>query len=464
MFGLSLKEIAALVQGRLSSAQSFIQPGGASIDSRKTKKNDLFFALPGENTDGHRYLRHAQEQGAAAAVVSSAPLDYDGRELPLIYVEDVSKALKQLAYAQRRLFKGPVAAVTGSSGKTSTKDMLWYILSERGAVLRNIANYNNELGLPLTILALTQEHWAMTLEMGMRGLGEIDALARISEPDYGIITNIGHTHLELLGSKEKIAQAKAELLSHLPARGGVVLNSEDKSLLKPWLSNIRSAVSWFGWDASSDLYPQTIVEKQEEGSIFEVHTASGKASDFVLPALGRHNVLNALGAAAAARQLGLSWDEIRNGLRKVSLTGMRLELQEIPERRILLVNDTYNANPDSMAAALDVLAGLAVGRRAVAVLGDMYELGDYTEEGHYRVGKKAKELEIARLITVGSLGELIGHGAIKAGLAEERIRACHSKEEALCYLRAILQEGDVVLVKGSRGIEMESIVAGLLQG
>lgn len=277
LFGLDLALISDKIQGKLLQGHKKICPRGAAIDTRKLKEGDLFFALPGSKTNGHVYLEEAQEMGAAAAVISRLPgTDHGGLKLPLILVEDSEKALQQLAQTQRKLFFGPVVAVTGSTGKTTTKDMLAAILQEKGPVLSTTGNYNNQLGLPLTILSLQTDHWALVIEMGMRDLGEIDFLATIARPTHGIITNIGHSHRGLLGSQERIAQAKAELISHIPITGGLALNIKDKKILKPWLSNIRCPVQWFDPEA--------------------------------------HNVLDSLAPAAIARQLGLSGQDIRRGL------------------------------------------------------------------------------------------------------------------------------------------------------
>lgn len=468
MYKLTLAGIAETIRGefRCSDEAATKQPCGASIDTRTLKAGELFFAFKGENTDGHAYLAQARDKGAIGAVVSYLPEEFNDEDFPLIIVRDVKKAIQQTALAMRRIFGGPVIAVTGSTGKTSTKDMIWSILSEKGPVLRNTGNYNNELGVPLTLLALESKHWAIVLEMGMRGLGEIDFLACLSEPNYGIITNVGHTHRELLGSQENIAQAKAELLSHIPYSGAVFLNIEDKALLKPWLSNIRSAISWVSQKTKANFWARDIKEGwSQDGQpnlSFSVYTRVGKECTVVLPVPGRHNVTNALLAIGVSRQLGMKWESVLDGLQKLRLTSMRLELQNIAERNILLINDAYNANPSSMEAALDVLRSrTASGRRAIAVLGDMYELGDYEEEGHKSVGKKANEIGPAYLITVGTKARLIADGALQDGMDKDKIYICNNNQEALDILKRLIQPEDVLLIKGSRGVKMEVIANGL---
>ena len=469
MFGLTLRKISRIVQGELRGGQEEMRPAGAAIDSRSLREGDMFFALRGENTDGHNFLAQVREKKAAAAVVDHLPDGFEPGGLPVIIVDDVVKALQQTATAMRALFQGPVVAITGSTGKTTTKDMLWSILSTRGPVLKNTGNYNNELGVPLTILSLQEEHQALVLEMGMRGLGEIDFLARISTPVYGIITSIGHTHQELLGSQERIAQAKAELISHIPASGGMALNLNDKSILKAWLSNLRCPADWVGFDnrgryRAGEIKVTSVVKAGGDlaaGTAFAIYSKKGKECAVHLPVPGRHNVLNALLALAIARQLGCSWAEIKNGLEKVELTSMRLELKRTGQD-VLVINDAYNANPDSTKAALEVLRILADGKRGIAVLGNMYELGDYQNEGHRLVGLKAKEVDAAYLITVGLIAGGIAEAALAAGMSSAKIKTCQDNQEALSYLREIIQPGDVVLVKGSRGMKMEEIAAGLL--
>lgn len=461
MFDLSIAQLTQELRGELRNGEGKEFPSGASIDTRRLLPGELFFALKGEKNDGHDYLRQAIEKGALGAVVSEIPAGFKAEYFPLIIVRNVAQALSEAAYRQRKNFSGPVIAVTGSTGKTSTRDMLAAILREKGLVLTAQGNYNNELGLPLTILSLKKEHWAMVLEMGMRGLGEIDYLARIGEPRYGIITNIGHTHQEILGSREKIAQAKSELLSHIPADGGIALNVEDKKILKPWLSNIRSRVCWIGTTGAADIWAEN-VQVGENSVEFSVFTSYGEECRVRLPVPGKHNVSNALCAAAIARFVKLPWEVIKTGLERTSLTPMRLEIKKNEQKDLTIINDTYNANPASMLAALDVLANMATVKRKIAVLGDMYELGDYSEEGHKEVGARTKEVDIAYLITVGHLAPGIARGALDSGMKKEKIKSCQDNREALFYLREIVQPGDAILVKGSRGVKMEEIVADLL--
>lgn len=460
MHNLSLSEIAEVIQAKLLGEELQVKPKGASIDTRKLEPGQLFFALKGEKTDGHNYLAEACRLGAVAAVVSYIPSEFQEKYFPLLLVDDPEKALQQLALVQRNLLHGPVIAITGSTGKTTTKDILAAILSENGPVLSTLGNYNNELGLPLTLLSLEEKHWAIVLEMGMDDLGEIDALGTIAKPTHGIITNIGHAHQEILGSQEKIAQAKAELFPHISPEGGVVLNKQDQMILKPWLSELRCPITWIDYLSSADLWATEIQSNENNhGYNYQICT-EGEKAPVTLNIPGKHNIINSLSAVAIARQLGLSWEKISSGLSKVQLTPMRLEIIQLPAQ-LTLINDSYNANPASMISALEVLQSVGGNRRRIAILGDMYELGDYSVQGHREVGKKAKEIEPAYLITVGQLAQQIAEGAIRAGLSEDHTRVFLSNREALSFLKEIITSGDVILVKGSRGLKMEEIIMGL---
>jgi UDP-N-acetylmuramoyl-tripeptide--D-alanyl-D-alanine ligase len=461
LYNLSLSKIAQAIQAELIGEGGRIEPSGASIDTRNLEPGQLFFALAGEKTDGHNFLKEACRLGAAAAVVNRIPPELQGIDFPLLLVPDPEKALQRLAFVQRNLTQSPVIAITGSTGKTTTKDILASILAEKGNVLSTEGNYNNELGLPLTLLALEKQHWAVVTEMGMDDLGEIDFLASIAQPTHGIITNIGHAHQEVLGSQEKIAQAKAELFPHISPNGGLTLNKQDEAILQPWLSNVRCQINWVDYSPPADLWATEILPNEcNYGYTFQICT-EGRKLPVTLNIPGRHNIINSLAAVSIARQLGLSWEEIKSGLSKVHLTPMRLEIIELPEQELTLINDAYNANPASMAAALEVLHNVAGNRRKIAVLGDMFELGSYSVAGHLEVGEKAQAIHPEYLVTVGEFGHYIAEGAVNAGLPAGKIRSFRENREALSFLKKIITAGDVILVKGSRGVKMEQIVAGL---
>lgn len=445
---------------------------GVSIDSRKVQKGDIFFALPGEKTDGHAFVKSALQAGAVGAVVKHWPDNLDKSRLKeeadgvndlkstggplIIQVDDGLKALQTLASWYRKQFSIPVIGVTGSTGKTTTKDLIAAALSKRLSVLKTEGNYNNELGVPLTLLNLSDEHQAAVVEMAMRGQGEIAELCSIATPTMGVITNIGKTHQELLGTQENIALAKGELLeSLLQVEGWAVLNNDDswQHFLRKRYNDLKTIN--YSIKQSATIYARNIQLHGLIGSTFQVQLPQVEG-EIQVPVPGLHNVYNTLAALGVGWLLGLHLEEMAAGLADIQLSSMRLEIKN-GYRETTLINDTYNANPDSMRSALEVLS-IAGGKRKVAILGDMYELGDYTEAGHLEVGKEVAKKEISLLVTVGKLAEGIAKGARKAGLADERVKAVWDKESAIKIVKEYLEPGDVVLVKGSRGMRMEDII------
>jgi UDP-N-acetylmuramoyl-tripeptide--D-alanyl-D-alanine ligase len=455
---MHLSDVIEAVRGELVQGSSNIEISGVSIDSRSIKPGDLFFAFPGERVDGHDFLEQVFDQGAAAAVISHQ-VNFQNRAA-LIMVADPLTALQDLAYYYRRLYSIPVVAVTGSTGKTTTKDLIAGVLEQRFKVLKTSGNYNNEIGLPLTLLQLNHSHQIAVLEMAMRGRGQIAALCELSCPQVGVITNIGKTHLELLGSHEAIALAKGELLQALPSDGWAVLCGED-----PWQVKLSEMVSgeviFYGYSDHCTVSASQVVLDNLDGVEFNLSTPAGQRTCF-LPLPGAHNVTNALAAAAVGHRFGLTLQEIAAGLQSASLTGMRLEVKEEKDG-VMIIDDSYNASPSSTIAALKLLAESG-GERTIAVLGDMYELGEETVDGHRQVGKEAVALQIDCLCTVGQLAREIAKGAINAGMDSDLIYVYQEKTEAVSFLRSYLQKGDVVLIKGSRGMKMEEIVAAIQDG
>lgn len=431
---------------------------GISIDSRAVKQGDLFIALQGETTDGHRYLAQALEQGAAGVVISRESAIAEHGLERYILVQDGAAFLQQLAHWLRAQKHIPVIAVTGSTGKTSTKDFLAAVLAPLGSVVVTKGNHNNELGMPLTICRLEADTQAMVVEMGMRGLGQIDFLCKIAEPQYGLITNIGKTHCELLGSQENIAQAKCELLAYIPADGVVALNSRDRALIAPWLDTLKGRAVWYdatGEDPNAAYRADEIIQ-HGDGITYRLH-AGAHIETIQLAVHGVHNVSNSMAAIAIARELGVSWEAIKAALAQATLTGMRLDITKNAEG-ITIINDAYNANPDSMKSAISVLMHQNGGKK-IAVLGDMYELGKYEEESHRAVGLEAAKQGVNYLIAVGALGALIGESAQMAGC---RVDFAKDNTEAMLLLGQYIQTGDAVLIKGSRGMKMEQIVQSLM--
>ncbi len=460
---LSIGQVTAAMNGRLLQGNPETVVSGIAIDSRGVDPGQLFFAFPGSRVDGHRYVGDALGRGAAGAVISRQVPAEPGQ--PLIMVADPLQALQDLAGYYRRLFPAPVVAVTGSTGKTTTKDLIAGVLATGMRVLKTEGNQNNELGLPLTLMRLTRDYDAVVLEMAMRGRGEIAALCRISQPQVGVITNIGMTHIERLGSEQAIAEAKGELLEALPLNGCAVLNGDD-----PWqrqlASKCRSEVIFYGLDGEAGpaaaVSAHNIVLHGLQGTEFLLRTPLGEAP-CRLPLPGRHNIFNALAAAGAGSRFGLQPEQIAHGLATVSLTGMRQEVKQ-GIGGSTIIDDTYNASPASVKAALRLLADATDRGRAIAVLGDMHELGPETVSGHRAVGEYAAALQIDYLVTVGDLAGEIARAARDAGLPGARIGVFDDNRGAIAFMRDFVKSGDVVLVKGSRAARMEEIVASLSEG
>ena len=429
-----------------------------TTDTRKIAAGDLFIALRGENFDGADFAADALHKGAAAVLVN-APLsasvqkDLKKEKGTVLTVPDTLKAYQEISHAWRMKFDIPVVAITGSNGKTTTKDLTAAVLSGRGAVCRTAANYNNEVGLPLTLLGITEDDTAAVVEIGMRGLGQIAALAPVAAPNIGIVTNVCEVHMELLGSIENIAKAKAELVEAIPAGGTVLLNADDErvaAMRSMAADGVR--VLTYGLGADADIRAEAL-RLAAGGSQFMV-TWGNERHDYSIPLAGRHNVSNALAALAAGFVLGCTPQEMQAGLRTLTPTKMRYEVHEIGARRF--INDAYNASPSSMCAAIETTASLYHGRR-IAVLGDMLELGVAAEEAHREIGKRVAELGFAALVTYGEQARWMHKAAEAAGCS-----VCYhaeSHEAAAKYLREMLVDGDTVLFKGSRGMKMEQIIA-----
>jgi UDP-N-acetylmuramoyl-tripeptide--D-alanyl-D-alanine ligase len=448
------------------------------VDSRLVQPGDLFVALPGEQTDGHQFLAAAFAQGASGAIVQRRKVPATDTPGPLLEVPDTLLALGELAAWHRNRFDLPVVAVTGSVGKTTTKDFIAGVLSRQWVTLKSPASWNAEVGLPLTLLELNASHQALVVEMAMRGTNQIRYLARIARPRIAVITHVGLSHMELLGSQEAIAAAKSEVLDYLPHDGCAVLNADDpyfeflSSRVAPGARVLSFALDSGAKDAVAGTYlgvgPQEAPRGAEApsgvlGARFAVRGAGGrKVTRMWIPLLGRHNVRNALAAAAVGDVLGISPTRIARGLAEAETAAMRMTPREIPGGGTLL-DDAYNAStPEAMLAALDVLRELP-GARKIAVLGTMMELGDASDEAHQRVGTGLAQLSPDLLVAVGEGGAKIAAGALAAGLAPGNVARRATNEEALELLREAHRPGDLILVKGSRGMAMETIVRGLTE-
>ena len=450
----------------------------AVIDSRQAIPGALFVALPGERLDGHGFVADAFARGAQFAFIQqeigeqfpvldlrnpweatqlSIRLQGIGRETPFcLRVEDSLAALQQVAHYWRRKLNLRVIGVTGSVGKSTTKELIAKVLERRYRTLKNPGNLNNEIGLPLTILKLTQGHQRAVLEMGFYVPGEIAFLCDIAQPHVGVVTNIGTVHAERAGSQEAIARGKAELVKALPPAptGVAVLNYDD-----PWVRQMaeqtRAAVMFYGLDPQADLWADYVEGLGLEGVRLRLHFQQ-ETIHLRVPLIGRHSVHTVLRAAAVGLVEGLTWQEIVNGLRSEH-TQLRLVAVR-SEKGALILDDTYNASPESTLAALNLLSELS--GHKIAVLGDMLELGPYEEQGHELVGARAAEV-VDELVTVGGRGRMIAEAAIQAGLLPQVVTALETSAQAIDYLRDHLGPADVVLIKGSHGMRMDRIVAAL---
>ncbi|MCL6447685.1 MAG: UDP-N-acetylmuramoyl-tripeptide--D-alanyl-D-alanine ligase [Armatimonadetes bacterium] len=455
---MTIAEIAQAIGAKIIQGDGRVQVSAVSTDTRTLAPGQLFFALRGERVDAHDFLPRAAAAGAAGLVAARAVAGLP-EEIPVLLVDDPLQALQKLAAYNREKYSLPVVAVTGSSGKTTTKDMIAAVLATAMSTLKTPGNLNNEIGLPLTLLELSDHHQAAVVEMAMRGPGEIDYLCRIARPTAAVITNIGEAHFERLGSVESIARAKGELLDHIGPAGFAVLPAESP-YIREQAARCRGKVFYFGVGAQADIRAVNI-RSEGRATRFDVEI-NGARYPVRLPLPGQHNVLNALAAVGVGRALGLSFAQIGRGLEQVSLSGMRVEITD--REGITVINDAYNANPSSMRAALDVLARVAGPRRKIAVLGDMLELGALAAAGHHQVGEAVKTSGVDYLVTVGELAREIAAAAREKGFPAENIRQTAAAEEAAAVLKNLLAPGDVMLVKGSRGMQMEKIIAAIFAG
>jgi UDP-N-acetylmuramoyl-tripeptide--D-alanyl-D-alanine ligase len=443
-----------------------------AIDSRLAIPGSLFVALPGERTDGHEHVGDAFARGSVAALVDrdlagpwatldlrTAPTEVQVRAVKppvCLRVAGALAALQAVAGHWRSKLQVRVIGITGSVGKSSSKELAAEVLERRFRTLRNPGNLNNEIGLPLSMLRLTETHQRAVLEMGFYVPGEIALLCRLARPAVGVITNISPVHLERAGSIEAIVNGKAELVESLPAApdGVAILNADDERVLG-MAGRTRARVFTYGFASGADLRASDDEGLGLDGIRFTLHHA-GETFHVHVPLLGRHSVHTALRAAAVALVEGMPWDEILDGLQNTQ-SQLRLVAVQGPHGALLL-DDTYNAAPSSVIAALNLLAELE-GRR-IAVLGDMLELGDFEERGHRMVGARAAQVTV-ELVTVGERARWIADEAARSGLSASRIHSVPDSVAATELLRSRIGAGDVVLIKGSRGMHMDSIIAGL---
>jgi UDP-N-acetylmuramoyl-tripeptide--D-alanyl-D-alanine ligase len=484
---LRLSEVLYGVQPRWSRQLPFLPPqwqhvglGEVVTDSREVGPDGLFLALKGERTDGHIFLADVIARGARAALVTREAVEARSEALSgvsrpwaivdpatgeglhehppetclLIAVDDPLMAVQRLAVYHRRQLTPTVVGITGSVGKTSTKEVTAAVLSRRYRTLKSKRSFNSEATLPTTLLRLTPDHQVAVLEMGMWAPGEIRFLAELARPRVGIVTNVGPSHLERMSSIEAIANAKAELPESLPADGWCILNADDPRVAA-MAARTQAEVITYGFAPEADVRADAYTSFGLAGIAFDVHHA-GSTVSLRLPLIGRHTIYTALAAVSAGLMLGMSWPEIVEGLSDPEAQP-RVKIVAAPDG-VTLIDDTYNAAPASVLAALEILAGVS-GRR-FAVLGDMLELGAAEEQAHHEVGRHAAGV-VTLLVTVGRRAAWITEAAHAAGLPSGQIITCATKEEAVVALRPLLRQGDYVLIKASRGMELEHVVTAL---
>ena len=466
MLRATIDTIVPIVAGELLAGSSEGVVAGLSTDSRELEPGGLFVALPGEHVDGHDFLDDAMDRGARALIVMRGPDELGGaldvaveRGVAVLRVDSALHAIQSLSAWHRGRLHCPVVGITGSTGKTSTKDLLASVLSTRFAVVSTSGNRNNELGVPLTLLEANPNTDVVVVEMGMRGTGQIAALCGIARPTLGLVTNVGTSHIELLETQEAVADAKAELAAAVPEEGTVFLNGDD-AYAERIAGVTRAPIVYYGLSDRCAVRAEDIVLDEESRAEFTL-TAGSEPFSVVLGVPGRHNVYNALAAAAVGLALGCTPEEVAAGLGTAELSAMRMQVFETA-RRVTVVNDAYNANPVSMRAAIETLAAMQPEGRRIAVLGDMAELGSLTELAHFRLGELVGRLPVDVLVTVGPRAQRIAEGARAAGMAPGVVRPCATVEEASEVLDDLLGTGDAVLVKASRVMGLERVVDGIV--
>ena len=444
---MTFDELLNAIDGEVIVKGNNINFNKLCIDTRKIEKDNVYLAIKGANFNGNDFAIKALEAGASIVIVDE--LNFNLNDIKengnVIKVKNTREALLNLAKFYREKLGLKVIGVTGSTGKTSTKDLIAALLSAKYRVFKTKGNFNNDIGLPLMILELTSDIDVAVLEMGMSSLGEIELLAKVAKPDIGVITNVGLSHIENLKTQENILKAKMEITTFFGKDNVLIVNGEDK-LLQNISSNVFK-VKKIGYNHEYDVYASNIILREEETE-FLAH-AFGEEAVFNLPMAGKHNVLNTMLAIEVSKSLNVSFEDMVRGVENLEATSMRLQV--IKKQGLTIINDCYNASPDSMRSSLDVLSAYKNNRK-IAILGDMYELGDESEKSHFEVGKYAKD-KVDTLIVIGKYIK-----NFKDGFNNDNIIMYNTKEECIKELENIIKLDDVVLVKASRGVKLEDVV------
>lgn len=455
---LTVDDVLAATGGKLVASWTGSRAlKGVTTDSRDVPKGSLFIGVPGERFDGSDFAVGAAEKGAGAVIVSreKSAAAKDVRSAAVIEVDSTIRALELLARWHRRRMPAQIIAVTGSNGKTTTKEMIAAALSETGLTLATEGNLNNEIGAPLTLLALRPEHRFAVIELGMNHEGEIARLTAMVEPHVGVVTMAAAVHVEGLGSLENVSRAKAELYHGLSLEGVVVANANDPHMRERARWAGRKTV-WFGGEPPADVRIFGFTRHDRNGLAFEANVMN-ETRTVELPVVGTHNAMNACAAIAAALSVGAGLDSILKGLARARPPGRRLRLSPIPGLDATLLDDCYNANPSSAIAALATLTELAPEGHRIAVMGDMRELGTEEAAGHRSVGITASHSGLKLLVAFGPASKDIAAGALASGMPADRILQTEDPSAAAERVRAVLDAGDLVLIKASRGTRLERV-------
>ena len=458
----SIEEVLKATDGKLLQGQAGSVFRDISTDSRTVSEGDLFIALKGQRFDGHHFIVEVLEKKAGGVVIEEekvGDMRWNGyRSRAVIAVKDTLWALGDLARERRRTFGIPVVALTGSNGKTTSKEMISACLESTFPVLKTKENLNNLIGLPLTLLRLTEKERIVVLEMGMNVPGEIRRLTEIAEPDVGLITNIEKVHLEGLGSIERVKEEKGELFRKMKKDGVILVNQDDPRVVD-LASEFPGQKITFGVERAADIKAKEVRLRETEKTSF-VLVMEGEETEITLPLLGKQFVPNALSAIGVASLFGMEIAKAKKALEVFHPPPMRMEITRLA-MGATLINDAYNANPRSMEAALETLAERKGRGRAIAVLGDMMELGNFTEPAHQHLGRVARDLSIDLLLVLGEQAPIVVESALRHGFSPQNVKVVESHSEAITLLEEMIQEGDWILVKGSRRMAMERIAEGL---
>ncbi|MEF2902422.1 MAG: UDP-N-acetylmuramoyl-tripeptide--D-alanyl-D-alanine ligase [Terrisporobacter sp.] len=450
---LTIKELILASEGQLvSKCNEETIVSNIVIDSRKAGKDSAFVAIVGENLDGHNFINLAINQGCKTIIKNkNNNVDIENKEVNVIEVSDTEIALGDIAKFYKNKFKIPFIAVTGSVGKTTTRDMVYSTISAKYNSLKNVGNLNNQFGVPLTLFNLNKEHECAVIEMGMSGFNEIEYLANIVNPQIGIISNIGYSHVEHLGSRDGIFKAKMEIATNFDENSLLIVNGDDDCLKTLKTKVLVYKLRTFGFDKDNDIYCESY--EMDEESINFVAVINGKKEELFIPTVGKHNIYNAMAAILVGLNLNMTIEEIKDGLKNFQCTKNRLDI--IKKDKLTIIDSVYNASIDSMSAALNILGRYE--NRRVAILGDMFEMGEFAEFGHRQVGKAALG-NIDIMIAIGKDSEFIVKELKENNMNENNLYHFETKEEAIESLDNIIKDDDVILVKASRGMNLEKVV------